>query len=106
MGKVIHLSLAESATSAYDIDASCLAFDSMNEIRCCVASTAQCAASRRAVALLLRAVAKLLVQKMIAQPDKRTMPFGLSFHNAGRRAVELLDLAQELDDDSTTKEGA
>ena len=106
MGKVIHLSRAESATNAQSLDASCLAFSSMSEIRCSVASNVHSAASRRGATLLLRTVAQMLVQLMIAQPDKRITPSGLSFHNAGRRAIELLELAQELDDDSATKEGA
>lgn len=106
MGKVIHLTPVDAAAIPESFDVSCLAFDSMSDIRCRVAGSVHSVGGRRAATLVLRTVAQMLVQRMIAQPDKRTTPSGLSFYNAGRRAIELLELAQELDDDSATKEGA
>jgi len=106
MGKIIHLSPTSAAPITHSIDVSCLAFESMSDVRYRVASVAHCKESRATVSRVLRTIAQMLVSHMIAQPNTRILSAGLSLHHAGRRAIELLELAQELDDASPTKEGA
>ena len=106
MGQIIHLPPTGANPIIRNIDASFLVFDSMSDIRCRVASVAHRAEDRATVSRVLCIVAKMLVSQMIAQPGTRILSAGMSFHHAGKRAIELLDLAQELDEASLTKGGA
>ena len=106
MSKVVKLYPRDPSGRVVELDASILAFAPMAEIRCRVEAVIQCASDPRLFARVLRIVAQMLIEDMIAPQGKRTERFGLHAHNAGRRAVELLDLAQELDDYCATKEGA
>lgn len=103
MGQIIHLLPTTANVITRNVDASFLVFDSMSDIRCRIASVSHCAEDRATISRVLRIVAQLLVSQMIAQPDTRILSVGLSLHHAGHRAIELLDLAQELDDASPTK---
>ena len=105
MGQIIHLPPTGANPILRDIDASFLPLDSISGIRCRVESMAHCAEDRATISRVLRIVAQMLVSQMIAQPGTRILSAGLSFHHAGKRAIELLDLAQELDEASPMKEG-
>ena len=106
MSKVIKLYPRDPSGRVVELDASLLAFAPMAEIRYLVEAGMRCASDHRLFARVFRIVAQMLIESMIAPQGERTERFGLHAHNAGRRAIELLDLAQELDDDSATKEGA
>lgn len=106
MNKVIKLYPRDPSGRVVELDASLLVFAPMAEIRYLVDAGMRCASDHRLFARVFRIVAQMLIESMIAPQGERTERFGLHAHNAGRRAIELLDLAQELDDASPTKEGA
>lgn len=106
MSKVIKLYPRDPSVRVVELDASLLAFAPMAEIRCRVEAGIQCASDPRLFAQVLRIVAQMLVESMIAPQGERTERFGLHAHNAGRRAVDLLVLADEIDSPGLMKEGA
>ncbi len=106
MAKIHPLFPAKGAASARSFDVTCLALDSIAQVRFRVSEGVCSVESSRTVARVLRATAQLLIESMLAQPARKPSAWGLSHHHAGRRAIELLDLAQELDDARATKEGS
>lgn len=106
MSKLIKLHPRGSSGHVVDLDASLLAFAPMGEIRCRVAGGIQRASDTRLFAQVLRIAAQMLIEGMIAPQGKRSENFGLHAHNAGRRAVDLLVLADEIDAPALMKEGA
>lgn len=106
MGNIVNLYPPDHPGSTVHIDVSALAFWSLSEIRCRIAGGMQSAQQRRLFSRVFRAAAQMLVEGMIAPTGNSTERHGLHVHNAGRRAIELLDLAQELDDYSESKAGA
>lgn len=97
MSKVIKLHPGDSSCHVVDLDASLLVFAPMGEVRCRVEAGIQCASDPQLFVRVLRTVAQMLIEDMIAPRGKRTERFGLHAHNAGRRAVDLLVLADEID---------
>ncbi len=88
-----------------EVDGTLLLFAPMSEVRCAVQAHMHKADSCRLFAQVFRGAARVLVAGMIAPRGQRTASYGLHAHNAGRRAIELLDLAAELDAHTQATQG-
>ena len=100
MSKVVSVFLsptAENGGGAVELDGTPLLFAPMAEIRCAVQEHMHDPAICRVYAQVFRGAARTLVDGMIAPGGTRWARCGLPVHHAGRRAVELLDFAAELD---------
>lgn len=79
------------------IDVSPLAFMPMWSIREQAHRHIDCTSSRQFLTQVFRIVARALVAGKVASNGNRTEHAGLNSYTARQRAVELLDLAEELD---------
>ena len=89
--------VASSQERPIEVDGTLLLFAPMAEIRAAVQEHQNDLEACRLFAQAFRGTARTLVAGMIAPGGQRWARCGLHAHNAGRRAIDLLDFAAELD---------